>query len=342
MLGGDSMGNLFTKEQVEDLLNYIGVDKIQQWKGDKINFCCPIHGETHPSCGINVDYTNEDRDIYHGQVFNCFACNKSGNLAWFTYLSLPDKFKGYGDAVKFLERRYDVNVDQPKRKGRLHMLKRYGEKSENETSRIVLPQYKLSAFRSGRETYKYFYDRGFDKSDLIEYEIGRDIEHETVTIPIFWEDHTLAGIIGRYIDPNRPKNYRYEIYDNFSKSSILFPLDKVEPKDGTIILVEGQFDCMMMRKWGLKNTMSSLGNKISYAQKEQLKELCHTVIVLYDSDDRGIAAAERARNMLKDSFKVKTCDFTDVVGKDPIEWGETQTKRILSTATLLRKKLHKI
>lgn len=33
-----------SKEQVEDLLNYIGVDKIQDWKGSKIQFCCPIHG----------------------------------------------------------------------------------------------------------------------------------------------------------------------------------------------------------------------------------------------------------------------------------------------------------
>lgn len=337
------MSNLFTKEQVEDLLNYIGVDKIQQWKGDKINFCCPIHGETHPSCGINIDYTNEDRDILHGQVFNCFACNKSGNLAWFTYLSLPDKFKSYGDAVKFLERRYGVNVDQvQKRKGKIHLLKRYGEQSIESNVRKVIPYYKLSSFRSGRETYKYFYDRGFDKSDLIEYEIGRDIERETVTIPVFWEDHTVAGVIGRYIDPNRPKNYRYEIYDNFSKSSILFPLDKVEPKNGTVILVEGQFDCIMMRKWGFKETVSSLGNKLSYAQMEQLKMICNTVIILYDNDERGIAAINKARSQLKNSFKVKTCDYTNVVGKDPIEWGEEQTRGILSTATLLKTKLRKI
>lgn len=33
--------NLLTKNQIEDLLNYIGVDKVQFWKGDKIQFCCP-------------------------------------------------------------------------------------------------------------------------------------------------------------------------------------------------------------------------------------------------------------------------------------------------------------
>ena len=35
---------LLSKEQIEDLLDYIGEDKVQQWKGSKIQFCCPIHG----------------------------------------------------------------------------------------------------------------------------------------------------------------------------------------------------------------------------------------------------------------------------------------------------------
>lgn len=35
---------LLSKEQIEDLLDYIGVEKVQQWKGSKIQFCCPIHG----------------------------------------------------------------------------------------------------------------------------------------------------------------------------------------------------------------------------------------------------------------------------------------------------------
>lgn len=334
--------NVFSKEQVEDLLDYIGVDKVQQWKGNKINFCCPIHHESHPSCGINVDYTNEDRGIYHGQVFNCFACNKSGNLAWFTYLSLPDKFKNYGDAVKFLERRYGINVDSVKRRGKLSRLKYYGEEDTKSSGRVVLPYYTLSAFRSGKETYKYFFTRGFTKEDMVEYEIGRDIEKETVTVPVFWEDHTLAGVIGRYIDPNRPKNYRFEVYNSFQKGCTLYPIDKVEPKDGTVILVESQFDAMMMRKWGLKETLSSLGLKITPMQIEQLKKICHTVIILYDCDSRGQEATERARKMLKGSFNVKTCDFTGVEGKDPIEWGEDQTKRILSTASMLRVKLRRI
>lgn len=36
--------NRLNKDQVEDLLNFIGVSKVSQWKGDKIRFNCPVHG----------------------------------------------------------------------------------------------------------------------------------------------------------------------------------------------------------------------------------------------------------------------------------------------------------
>ena len=61
-----------TQDQIEDLLDYIGVEKVGQWKGDKINFCCPIHHEKNPSCGINADYVPVDEPFTHYQVFNCF------------------------------------------------------------------------------------------------------------------------------------------------------------------------------------------------------------------------------------------------------------------------------
>jgi hypothetical protein len=36
--------NGLTKADIEDLLSYIGVDKVGHWKDSKLNFCCPVHG----------------------------------------------------------------------------------------------------------------------------------------------------------------------------------------------------------------------------------------------------------------------------------------------------------
>jgi hypothetical protein len=39
------MSSSLTKSQVEDLLiNVLEVSDIRDWKGDKIQFCCPVHG----------------------------------------------------------------------------------------------------------------------------------------------------------------------------------------------------------------------------------------------------------------------------------------------------------
>lgn len=330
----------FTQGQVNDLLNYIGVSKIGAWKGDKISFCCPIHGESNPSCGITLDFNSDD--ISHGQVFNCFSCGASGNLAWFTFLSLPDKFHNYGEAVRFLERRYGVNVDQPQHKAHRHILNRYGEIDERKDERVVLPKYTLAPYRCGSETYKYFFDRGFSREDLIEYQIGRDIERETVIIPVFWRDGELAGLLGRYISPNRPPNYRYEIYGKFQRSKLIYPLDKVEPDDGVIIVVEGMFDAILLRKWGYKNAVAVMGNSISEAQVDLIAGLCDTVILLFDCDVRGVNALTSAKKRLKSRVHVKTVTYPINHGKDPGEWGKSVTEDVLKTASMFGGKLTKI
>ena len=74
---------------------------------------------------------------------------------------------------------------------------------------------------------------------------------------MFFDDGVLAGIIGRYISKKRKKNERYKIYDSFNRGQVLYPLDKFKLEDNTIILVEGQFDAIRMRKAGFYNTLAS-------------------------------------------------------------------------------------
>ena len=66
------MSRLLSKEQIEDLLaNVLNCDKIGQWKHDKISCCCPVHGESHPSFGINANFF-PDGASEPIQVYNCF------------------------------------------------------------------------------------------------------------------------------------------------------------------------------------------------------------------------------------------------------------------------------
>lgn len=329
-----------TKEQIEDLLEYIGVQRVGQWKGDNIQFCCPIHGESHPSCGICADYTPKDEIGAHYQTFHCFSCGASGSLVWFLYKSLPDEFKSIYDAEKFFSDRYGVDYNHlvlELKNRRIKRLNANGSKSVQHKHE-TLSMTKLAPFKSGKATYKYFFKRGFDVEDMREWMVGRDKESRTVTVPVFWGGGELAGIIGRYIDPDRPKNMRYRIYD-FHKSKLIFPENKLQVVDDTIIGVEGMFDCMLMHKWGRPNTISIMGNKMSREQADYIASHCKKFIALWDNDDGGEKADYIARKRLDGRVDYLTCDYSIITsGKDPTEWGEIQTNTLISTASLLGKK----
>lgn len=328
-----------TKDQIEDLLeDVLGSPKMTNWKGDKIQFCCTVHGESNPSCGINIDYRPANEPNKSMQVFHCFSCGAGGTIPWLVLQSLPDRFKNIKEVDRFLLDRYGVTYSysyDPKS----GTIKRYEDfYTEKVESRKEVPLSKLAPFKSGKQTYQYFFDRGFDKEDMKKYMIGRDLESETVTFPVFWENGKLAGIIGRYIDPNRPKNMRFRIY-NFSKSDLIFPLDKVQTINDTLIGMEANIDSMMLEKWGYPNAVSIMGAEMSDAQADQIASRCKKFIDLFDNDEGGRKARYVAKKKLTQRgvlYLVPT--YYPKKGKDPTSWGELETVKVIESATLFNTK----
>ncbi len=324
-----------TQDQIEDLLEYIGVTNIGQWKGTKISFCCPIHGESHPSCGINSDFSPDDKPNDHYQVFHCFSCGASGTLPWFLYKSCPDQFRSFKQSVEFINNRYRVSLDYSM-SSIINGVMHYDEfmyHLNSKDTRHVLPYSDLASFRSGKETYQYFFDRGFDAEDVRYFMIGRDLDYKTVTIPAFWEDGKLAGIIGRYIDKKRPKNSRFHIY-SFPKGCLIYPLDKLRVIDGTIIGVESMIDAMLLHKWGYPNTIALMGDGMSKQQADQISARCNKFIALFDHDNGGEVATDLAIKRLGKKLMVLTPSYYPIKGKDPSDWGELETVKVIKSASL--------
>ena len=282
---------------------------------------------------MNIDFVPEDSNI-HQQVFHCFSCGAKGTIPWLVYKSLPDDFKSVQDAEKFLKEKYQVDFSFKFDSSSLD-LKRYDEyfiDLENRAEkRFELSRSKLALFKSGKETYQYFFDRGFTKKDMKEYMIGRDLESETVTIPVFWEDGVLAGIIGRYIDPNRPKNMRFKIYE-FPKGSLIYPLDKLKVMDDTIIGVESMLDAINLRKWGYLNAVAMMGDGMSKQQSDQIASRCSKFIALFDNDKGGKIAQNIARKALGNRVLFLVPNYYPDYGKDPSEWGEEETNKVIESS----------
>ncbi len=252
-------------------------------------------------------------------------------------MSTPDtiartEFKAYKKARAFLADRYELEYKELGR--RLKTVKRY-EQTFNvylkEDPHTTIPMFKLAPFMSGKETYQYFFDRGFTKELMKEFSIGRDLDNKTITIPVFNVDNTLAGVIGRYISAKRKKNQRYKIYFDFERGSVLYPMNKAQPLNDTIIIVEGQFDAIRMYDLGYTNTFALMTNQMSKRQADIVCSICSTVIWIGDNDDRGIEGREKAYKMLKNKITFKVVDYPDY-GKDVCDWSSDDIKCMLENA----------
>lgn len=330
------MSDRLSKEQIEDLIEYCG-SSVTRWRADDILVCCPVHGESHPSLGIS-----EDKQLCH-----CFSCGFAGNFASLLYHSLPDDFgydpnnpktntRAYWKAKAFLKDRYELEYRMLGEKTR-KTIRRYEDHAKElvnnlENNRVAIPLYKIAPYMSGKETYQYFFDRAgdFDREDLKKFMIGRDLINKTVTIPVFHEDGTLAGVLGRYISKKRRKNERYKVYD-FQKGDVLYPLNHFKPINNTIILIEGNFDAMRLHKLGYTNALSKMGVELTEKQADYICKNCDTVIDLCDNDSRGLEGRDKDQATLGNRVKFKIVDYPEH-GKDPCDWSEEEIAFMIENA----------
>ena len=333
------MSSRLTEAQVDDLLDYIDTSNPNYWKDGEKLVCCPVHGESNPSMGISIEK----------QVCHCFSCHFAGDFARLLAYSKPEEFglkynadgkvnkassfRAERSAREFLALRYELEYHEIGRRTR--NVKRYEQFMnvyfEEEKERVELPKFKLAPFKSGKETYAYFFERGFTKEEMQEFMIGRDLTNKTITIPVFYEDNVLAGVIGRYISKDRKKNQRYKIYDEFERSKVLYPLNKSKPIKGVAIIVEGQLDVIRMHRAGYTNTYAIMTNDMSRKQADWLCANCDCVIWVGDNDERGLEGREKARKLLKNKIDFKIVDYPEH-GKDVCDWSDEEIKEMLSTA----------
>lgn len=336
------MSETLSKEQIEDLITYCGSSPTH-WRGDDMSICCPVHGESNPSCGIS----------YEKQVFHCFSCGASGDFSKLLIQSLPEEF-GYDDssikseikarnkAREFLKDRYELEYKELNGK-RLKRIKRFDEIMNTPTIELddTIPMWKIAPYQSGKNTYKLFFNRGFTKEDLVKFKVGYDEISRTITLPVFNEEDKLLGVIGRYIG-KRKKNERYKIYDNFNRSKYLYPLNHFKVIDDTIIIIEGQLDAIKMHSLGYTNALALMTDLISTDQANFIVNNCSTVIYIGDNDTRGIEAMQKNYNLLKDKVRFLIVDFPEQ-GKDVCEWSEEEIHKMISTThSPLNRKIKRI
>ena len=129
----------------------------------------------------------------------------------------------------------------------------------------------------------------------------------------------LVGFGGRTLGDDKAKYVNTAETDRFHKGSILFGLDSAKRamrETGRALLVEGYFDQLAAVASRLEGAVASMGTALTPEQAKLLARHVEEVVVGYDGDAAGEAAARRALPiLLAEGLAVRRVRFAE--GEDP-------------------------
>ena len=143
-----------------------------------------------------------------------------------------------------------------------------------------------------------------------------------VMFPITNESGKVIAFTGRTLeagDKAGPKYLNSPETAIYSKSRVLYNLDRAREavrRLGYVILVEGQMDCIAVFMADFHNVIASSGTAFTDAQVRLLARHTKKIVVNFDPDTAGIAAAERSLAMLvAEDFEIRVLTLDS--GFDP-------------------------
>lgn len=149
-----------------------------------------------------------------------------------------------------------------------------------------------------------------------------DTFRNRLMFPIHDATGRVLGFGGRAMGEDRAKYLNTRQNALFDKGRGLYGIHlarEAMASAGRAVVVEGYTDCIACVQAGVVETVASLGTALTDSQVELLRRFTDEVILLFDSDDAGEAAADRAINVaLPRSIRVKLAGIPD--GKDPCDF----------------------
>jgi len=290
-------------------------------RGRKWVGLCPFHTEKTPS--FTVD---EEKQLYH-----CFGCGVGGDVFSLVMerenLTFPEALKGLAEryhvplpaqqrvrpeVLKLEEKLFKINelalgffkknlFGTQEGKKALDYLKTRG--LSDETIQTLKVGYALNAWTT---LLDFFKSKDvpiplLEKSGLVlpgsragEY---RDRFRGRVIFPIFSLTGRVVAFGGRTIVQAEPKYLNSPETPVYSKGKLLYGLNFTKDairEAGAAVLVEGYTDFSALYQAGVRNVVASLGTALTPAQVGQVMRFAPRVVVNYDGDNAGLAAAARA------------------------------------------------
>ena len=328
---------LIARNPIQDVVGqYVSLKR----SGSNLFGLCPFHGEKTASFSVAPD-----KNIYY-----CFGCHKGGGPINFM---MEVEGLSYPDAGRALAKRAGMEVPEDEQ-----YQSRYRQQERlwalmKEAARYFHAQLYLEA---GKEGLAYAQKRGMTKGTLTKFGIGfapnawnglcdamrkkgytdqelrdaglvsekngriYDRFRNRLMFPIIDTRGNIIGFGGRVMDDSTPKYLNSPETLIFNKRKNLFALNLAKKsKLGYLILVEGYMDAIALHQYGFDCAVASLGTSLTEEHAALLSRYTEQVYLIYDGDEAGQRAAQRAIPMLeKAGIRIKVLKMRDA--KDPDEF----------------------
>ncbi|MEW6570706.1 MAG: DNA primase [Nitrospirota bacterium] len=318
---------------VEFISEYVPLKKSgQNYKG-----LCPFHPEKTPS--FMVSRTK--------QIFHCFGCGTGGDAI--TFLMKHENLS-FAEAVRLVAKKVGIDLKdlgfEKNSSSKRENLLRINEEAmkffiqnlhKSDTARKYIEQRGLTkesvalfcigyAHEERAGLYAHLRRAGYEDALIEDAGLAvrdgggrRDLFRKRIIFPLFNLQNNVIAFGGRVMDNSLPKYINSPETEIFKKSENLFALnlskDEIR-KTGYALIVEGYLDSIICHQHNFKNVVAPLGTALTARHLHRLKLFTQKVVLVFDADEAGVAAAKRSLSILADSdFRTKVLLLPK--GEDP-------------------------
>jgi DNA primase len=344
-------------ERVRDTADI--VDVVSQFvdlkqRGPNYFGLCPFHSEKTPSFSVAPAK----------QIYYCFGCHSGGNVFSFMmdYQKIP-----FPDAVQVLAERYNIPIKIEKGEGtselftslyqlheiavKLYQKNLFSEDGQKALEYLkarnlkedIIKQFKIGlAFNGWDQLVKQCKNKGFTQTQIIKSGLFTrsdkgifDRFRSRIMFPIFHPSGKPIAFGGRIHNSDDPAKYLNSPETPlYKKSNVFYGLQATRDsirKEGFVILVEGYMDFLKLYQASIHPVVSVSGTAFTLKHASSLSRITQKVILLYDGDDAGGTATERAGWVLLRSGLIPSV-VRPPKGTDPDDWvSNVGSEAVMST-----------
>lgn len=329
-MAGISEEDIQKVREANDLVAVIGERTPVKQRGRDFWCCCPLHNEKTPS--FKIDPAT--------QLWHCFGCGEGGDVFSFIMktedLNFPEAVRRLAERahIEISDAGGPRSVGSSK-KARLkavceeaadfyhtQLMRNPGPEASAARSYLGarglggdVPKTWRLGFAPGRgQLVRHLAAKGFKPDEMVQANVAlagdggrlRDRFYNRVMFPINDPQGECIAFGGRVVGKGEPKYLNSQETPLFHKSQVLYGMEKAKASmasTGTAIVCEGYTDVIALHEAGIRNAVATLGTALTMRHIRLLaRHAQHRIVYLFDGDEAGQRAADRALAFIDDSM----------------------------------------